>query len=107
MNDTLFDYAAQLARDAAMQAVALNAGEKFRDDAKAFVLDYLATHGPTAGEEITDACKAAGIIPHDDRAFGPVYMALQRLGKIEKAGTAIRLKGHCSDGGKIWRLKAA
>lgn len=104
MTETLFEYAAQLARDAGMAAVSQNAGEQFRQDAKSFVLDYLRTHGPTAGEDLTDACWKAGIRAHDSRAMGPVFMSLCRKGLIEKAGTAVRRKGHASDGGKIWKL---
>lgn len=91
-------------RDEAMALVEKKAGIQFRIDAGAFVLRYLGVHGATSGEDITDACKAAGIVPHNDRAFGPVFMALSRKNFIEKCGTAARRKGHGTSGATIWRL---
>lgn len=95
-------------RDDAMARVADKAEDvrpNFRDEATAFVLNYLTRHGRTTGEELTLACKAAGIIPHDDRAFGPVYMTLSRRGLIEKVGTVARTRGHGTSGGNVWRAK--
>lgn len=91
-------------RDAAVAQVSANAGGDFSARAAEFVVDHLRL-GPAAGEDITDACKAAGIVPHDDRAFGAVYLKLQRAGKIEKCGTVARRRGHGTSGGSIWRLK--
>ena len=76
--------------------------EGFAAAAAAFVLQYLDVHGPTAGEVLTLACKTAGITPHDDRAFGPVYMTLARRGAITKVGTVRRERGHGTAGGNIW-----
>jgi len=90
--------------EAGMKTVAENAGEEFRDNAKNFVIDYLSKYGPASGETITDACKEAGIVPHSDRAFGPVIMSLQRKGLIEKCGTVARRKGHGAPGGCVWRI---
>lgn len=97
----------QRERDAALAQVERNAGKAFAELARAFVLDYLERQVQASGEAITEACKRAGIRPHDDRAFGPVYMALSRAGKIEKCGSAIRQRGHGCAGGNLWRLKAA
>ena len=94
----------QTARDEAMAQVERNAGEEFRSKAKSFVLTYLAEHGESSGEDVTDACIAAGIEPHDTRAFGPVCFALSRAGQIEKAGFCQRRKGHATAGGIVWRL---
>lgn len=100
--------AVNVVRDAAMQQVS-QAEERqqpgFTDVAGAFVLDYLTTHGPTSGEQLTVACKAAGHVPHDDRAFGPIYFGLVKRGLIEKAGICKRLKGHGTSGGNIWRKR--
>lgn len=90
-------------RDEAIASVSENAGRAFMDQAAAFVIRHL-SRGPAPGEDITDACKAAGIKPHDDRAFGAVYLRLQRAGKIEKCGTVARRRGHGTSGGSIWRL---
>lgn len=76
----------------------------FTERAKAFVLQYLRLHGDCSGEDITDACKAAGITPEEDRAFGPVYSSLSRNKQIEFAGYCDRRKGHGTAGGRIWRL---
>lgn len=46
-------------RDEHMGAVERTAGEIFRDQAREFVQAYLAEHGPTPGETITDRCKGA------------------------------------------------
>lgn len=104
----LFDWARQ--RDEAMASVAEHAEEHrpdFATDAAAFVLRFLGEHGASSGEVITNACKAAGIVPHDDRAFGPVYMGLSRRKAIVKVGVAIRTKGHGTAGGNVWALGAA
>lgn len=93
-----------LKRDAAMSRVQAKAGENFGRTASEFILSYLRQHGATSGEDITDACKAAGIKPHDDRAFGPVYMSLSRKGIIRKAGMVPRRKGHATAGGYVWEL---
>jgi hypothetical protein len=76
----------------------------FAAHARAFVLEYLARHGAASGEAVTNACKLAGIRPHDDRAFGPVYFALVRAGLIRKVGACLRTKGHGTSGGNIWAL---
>lgn len=94
-------------RDDAIRRVAERAEENregFLDDASAFVLNYLQQHGPTAGEVLTVACKNAGIKPHDDRAFGAVYLRLVRRGQIERVGTVRRERGHGTAGGNVWGL---
>jgi len=72
--------------------------------AAAVILRALAA-GPQSGEQLTLACRRAGVLPpRDDRAFGPVYMRLARAGHIVKAGTVPRLRGHHTAGGNLWRL---
>lgn len=94
-------------RDAALDSVARNAGNAFLAKAMQFTLGYLSEHQSQSGEAITLACKDAGIIPHDDRAFGAVYARLAKLGQIEKCGFAQRKRGHLTSGGNIWRLVTA
>lgn len=106
MTQTLFtDWEQQ--RDRAMQQVGDNAEALcpgFAEAAEDFVVDYLRRHGPTPGEVVTNAAKSSGLVPHDDRAFGPVYMRLSRRGLIRKAGQVVRTKGHGTSGGNVWTL---
>jgi hypothetical protein len=97
----LFDYFA--ARDSAMATVERNAGKDFKTQAMAFALRWMAGKGTVSGEDITDACKAAGIVPHCDKAFGPVYAGLARRGAIVRDGYAIRRRGHGAPA-PAWRL---
>lgn len=76
----------------------------FTRDACAFVVAYLGQHGPTSGEALTLAAKAAGIVPHDDRAFGAVYLRLSKSRQIVRVGFTARERGHGTQGGSIWDL---
>ena len=58
------------------------------------------------GEALTDLCKRDGLVPHDDRAFGPIYARLSKDGRIRRAGWAPRIKGHGTGGATIWELVA-
>jgi len=90
-------------RDTALETVERNAGEEFKARAMAFALDWMAGKCIVSGEDITDACKAAGIVPHEDRAFGPVYLALARQGAIVRVGYISRRRGHGAPA-PGWRL---
>lgn len=92
------------ARNEAMGRVETHAGPSFREQAEQFIVTYLLAHGPTPGETLTSACVANGIVPHDERAFGVVYMVLSKRGIIAKVGTCPRVKGHGTSGGNIWDL---
>lgn len=99
---------AATARDEALRNVTARAERSdvlFLERARKFVLFYLSRCGEASSEEITDAAKANGIRPPDDRAFGPVYLSLSRRGLIVKAGVCLRKKGHLTSGGTLWRLK--
>lgn len=95
-------------RNNAMMSVAQHAEEtrlSFQTLAEQFVLNYLDLNGPTSGEILTIAAKRAGIVPHDDRAFGPVYAHLSRIQQIYRCGTCARsLRGHAAPGASIWEL---
>lgn len=83
------------------------ASADFRERASAFILSYLEANGACSGEVLTDACKAAGIVPPkgmDDRAFGPVYQRLAHSQRIRQCGTATRLKGHGTAGARVWEI---
>ena len=90
-------------RDIALETVERNAGEIFKERAMAFALEWMTGKGIVSGEDITDACKAAGIVPHEDRAFGPVYLALARQGAIVRVGYLARRRGHGAPA-PGWRL---
>lgn len=100
MND-LFDYAERNAILAAHE----QAQPSFCERARAHVLDYLASHGPTSSEVLTDVCLAAGIAPETTtKAFGAVYASLSRRRLIVSCGLAPRTRGHGSIGAHIWTL---
>ena len=80
------------------------AAPDFRERAQAFVIKYLAEHGVSSSELITDAAVLSGIVVPDTRAFGPIFLALMRKNKIAFDGFVPRRKGHGSAGGKRWRL---
>lgn len=103
----LFDQPVTAQRDAAMAQVLAHAEQQrptFSEEAQACILAYLEQHGPTSGEVLTLACKRAGIVPPDDRAFGPVLMRLARGGQIVKCGCVPRQRGHGTSGGVVWGL---
>lgn len=89
---------------AAVEAKANTDTTGFSLAASRFILRYLEAHGATSGERVTDAAKLAGIVPTDDRHFGPVYLRLARLGVIRKIGYTTRLKGHNSGQAPIWEI---
>lgn len=100
---------ARTVRDRVVRAVAEKARKtdpQFSEAARTFVLRHLFDHGRTSGEVLTLECKRAGILPHDDRAFGSVYAVLQRHGLIERAGTVQRMRGHGCAGGHLYILTA-
>lgn len=101
---TLFTWQAE--RDAALKQVAENAGANFMCKALRFCADYIRDNGPISGELVTDACKAAGIVPpNTDKAFGAVYATLMRDKLIEREGYTQRRKGHGCIGASVWRAK--
>lgn len=73
------------------------------DAARACILGEL-ERGPQSGEALVSACKAAGIVPHDDRAFGAVFGSLKRRGLIVEHAYCRRAKGHGTAGGIVWGL---
>lgn len=81
------------------------AGSDFAERALDFITRYVAQQsGPVPGESVTLAAKAAGIIPPDDRAFGPVYAKAIRAGKIRVAGFCARVRGHGTAGGRLYTV---
>lgn len=93
-------FEAEAARDAALAAVERPA---FTERACAFVLEFL-RNGPASSEDVVDAGTAAGIVPENAKAWGPVFMRLARRKLIATAGVTRRRKGHASMGANVWRL---
>lgn len=85
------------------QVRAENAAPDFTRRACAYALTLIATRGPMSGEDIVDACRAAGYCPPDDRAFGAVFKLALREG-ARVVGLAPRRKGHGSSGGKVYGM---
>jgi len=86
----------------AEQTVGFDAGR-----AREAVLALLADGQPRSGEEIVDHCQRLGLVPHDARAFGPVFGTLARHGRIEAVGFTTRRKGHGTEGARVWQITAA
>lgn len=96
------DFAREQGRRGALRAQVRAEHDRpsFTADAAAFMWATLAA-GPTSGEDLTDAAKAAGFRPPDDRAFGAVFRMLVASG-ARVTGLCARRKGHGSAGGKVY-----
>lgn len=84
------------------KAEAASAG--FAQAAEAAILRHLRVVRRAPGEDLTSIAKASGAVPHDDRAFGPVFGSMSRRKLIRTAGFCMRSKGHGTAGGRIWEL---
>ena len=75
----------------------------FGERAYAFIVAFVRKQpDPVSGETVTLACKAAGIAPHDDRAFGSLYAKAIRNGDIRVVGFCARKRGHGTAGGRMY-----
>lgn len=110
MNQLTIDDAIAAGHDCAARALdkAQRADNTFAERAKAFMLEHLKNFGDTSGEDLTDACKAAGIRPqNDDRAFGGVFLSLSNPSapRIRCIRSDLPRKyGHGTSGGRLWGL---
>lgn len=103
--------AARAAGAAAGEACAAKAAEVAKFDTTAaarFMHSWVVRFGPTSGEQLVKVAREHGHAPHDDRAFGPVFVKLQRGvdGKRLKVlrSDLPRERGHGTSGGKLWGL---
>lgn len=97
--------ARQLGEQAGQMCLALEVQRDpaFSERAYAFIVSHVrAQDAPISGELITLACKASGIVPRDDRAFGPVYAKAIRNGEIRVVGFCARARGHGTAGGRLY-----
>lgn len=72
----------------------------FSDLALEFIRNYAITQGSFISEDCTLAMRGAGIIPHDDRAFGSIYAKALRLRYIRVVGYVPRRRGHGTAGAR-------
>lgn len=110
-DDEAAEYRAQRAQGRALGEECLaKAGRTAGFDARAaaaFMRSHLHAHGAVSSEDLVDAAKRAGHVPHDDRAFGPVIAGMARRGEIFQAGTCLRKRGNGTAGGRLWRISFA
>lgn len=108
----------QLELDAPLRTLARERGERLanacadkaervsdfdREGASMFVLSWLVRHGPTSGEQLVKQATAHGYRAHDGRAYGAVFSALRRAGRIRCLRSDLpRENGHGTSGGKLW-----
>ena len=84
-------------------ALAESRDPAFAERAYQFIVNHIREQAkPVSGESATLACVAAGIQPHDDRAFGPVYARAIRAGEIQVVGFTSRRRGHGTAGGRLY-----
>ena len=74
------------------------------ETAQRVVMDTLRREGPLTGETLVIYCREAGLVPHDDRAFGAVFAGLSKNGIIKKIGYGPRYRGHGTAGAIVWAL---
>lgn len=66
------------------------------------MLEYLEATPTASSEDLVDAAKRAGHVPHDDRSFGSIIAKLARDRKIRQVDTCVRRRGNGTAGGRIW-----
>lgn len=103
MTDLFARMAGELAGEACLDK-AVRSAEFDTDGAARFIVGFLARHGNTPGEVLTDEAQKHGLKPHDSRAFGPIFARLSRGGQIRCVGYCERRKGHGAAGGRVWGL---
>lgn len=78
------------------------------ETARTFVLEYLAVHGASWGEDVVDAAvlsRRPALIGHDGRAWGPVFSTLAKRGRIRcLRADGIRRHGNGCSGARQWAL---
>ena len=101
------DFSAAIrARDEALERVERVTSADFRERAERFVLAYLAAHGATPGEVLTDkGWTLGGLRPSSLKHWGPVFAKLHRRRVIHCVGYVPRMRGHGTAGGRVWELR--
>jgi hypothetical protein len=76
----------------------------FSDLALNFIREYALRQDSFMNEDCTLAMRAAGIVPHDDRAFGSIYAKAIRLRYVRVIGYAPRRRGHGAPGARRYAV---
>lgn len=95
--------------DLGMRRAASSADRRMPDFSRRagdYMLALLVARGPMPGEDLTDACIAAGFDPGDARAFGMAFRYILAHG-ARVTGYCARRKGHGSSGGKVYGIEGA
>lgn len=77
------------------------------DAARDFVIGWLALSGPAWGEDMVDAAERLGradLRTHKPKAWGGVFSALSKKGRIRCIELGLRRKGHGTAGARKWSL---
>lgn len=70
-----------------------------------FIHGWVVRHGSTSGEDLVDAAIEHGFRVHDMRAYGGVFGALVRGGKLMILRSDLpRRRGHGTSGGRLYGL---
>jgi hypothetical protein len=95
-----------LAPSPAVTAINKALRDEFPARAREFVLTHLRRHGPTSGEDLTDAMLLGGIRAPGgkEQVFGHVYREMHREELVENYGVTYRRKGNGTLGATIWRI---
>jgi hypothetical protein len=91
------------ARDEGMRRVA-EADPAFQQEAYHYLRFYARRHAEFIAEEGTEAASAMGLVPHDGKAWGPVFSRASREGLIRQIGYGRSLRRHLSPT-VLWRSR--
>jgi hypothetical protein len=91
----------------AVTAIEAALASEFPAKARRFVLTHLRRHGPTSGEDLTDAMAEGGLRhPGSDKGVGGIYRGMHAAELIEPYADGNRRKGNGTRGATIWRITA-
>ena len=103
---TILDFSRRLGDRGA--ALALDKAERdctdFSARAEAAILAKL-EQGPASGEQLTAYVKDCGVpLIRNGKELGAIYARLKKQGRIVAAGDCLRVNGHGTKGGTVYRL---
>ena len=75
----------------------------FPERAYEFIVNFIrGQRGSVPGESAVLAARQAGIRPHDDRSFGPIFKKALKDEAIQVVGFVPRVRGHGTAGGRLY-----